>query len=84
VKNAVCLDVTPSGSCKNRRPSDISDLTRATRRDMPEDGILQHGCYLNKTRGSTGNTTIERDKVLLRLLRFSVHLVLNDLEWCDV
>jgi hypothetical protein len=32
MKNAVFWDVTPCGSCKNRRSSETSVLTRATRR----------------------------------------------------
>jgi hypothetical protein len=41
VRYAVILDLTPCGSYKNQRLGGTSVLTRPTRRDIPEDGILQ-------------------------------------------
>jgi hypothetical protein len=57
MKNYVFWDMTPFGSCKNRRfavmmevmrSSETSVLMRATRRHIPADGILQnsHGVCL--------------------------------------
>jgi hypothetical protein len=40
VKNGVFWDVRPCGSCKNRYLEGTSVLARATRRNIPEDGIL--------------------------------------------
>jgi hypothetical protein len=40
MKNGVFWVVTPCGSCKNRRFGGTSALTRATRRNKPEDTIL--------------------------------------------
>jgi hypothetical protein len=41
MKNGVFSDVTPCGSCKNRRFGGTSVLTRATRRNIPEETILR-------------------------------------------
>jgi hypothetical protein len=41
MKNAVLWDVTPCGSCKNRRFGGALVLSRATRHNISEDGILQ-------------------------------------------
>jgi hypothetical protein len=41
MKNSVFWDVTLCGSCMNRRFRGTSVLTRATRRNILEDGILQ-------------------------------------------
>jgi hypothetical protein len=40
MKIAVFWDVTPCGSCRNRRCGGTSILTRATRRNIPEDSII--------------------------------------------
>jgi hypothetical protein len=40
MKNAAFWHVLPFGPCKNRRFGEISVLKRATRRNIPEDGIL--------------------------------------------
>jgi hypothetical protein len=40
MKNGVFWDVTPCGYCKNRRFGGTSALTRAARRNIPEDTIL--------------------------------------------
>jgi hypothetical protein len=40
MKNAIFWDVTPCGFCKNWRSSKTLFLTRATPRNIPEDGIL--------------------------------------------
>jgi hypothetical protein len=40
LKNGVFWVVTPCGSCKNRRSGGTSVLTRATRRNNPENTIL--------------------------------------------
>jgi hypothetical protein len=44
MQNSVFYDAMPCGSCKNRRSSEISVVTRATRRHITEDGIhYSHG-----------------------------------------
>jgi hypothetical protein len=40
-KSIVFWDVTPCGSCKNRRSSEMSVLTRTTLRNIPED-VIHH------------------------------------------
>jgi hypothetical protein len=40
MKNAVVLDVTPCGSCENRRFGGTCVLIRATVHHIAEDGIL--------------------------------------------
>jgi hypothetical protein len=40
MKNGVFWDVPPCGACKNRRSSETSVLTSATRRNIAEDTIL--------------------------------------------
>jgi hypothetical protein len=40
MKNSIVWDVTPRGSCKDRRSSESSGFTRTTRRHIPQDGIL--------------------------------------------
>jgi hypothetical protein len=40
MKYGVFWDVTPCGSCRNRR---LEELTRAALRNIPEDAILQQG-----------------------------------------
>jgi hypothetical protein len=40
MKNAIFLDVTPCGSCKNPHFGGMLVLTRATWCHIPEDGIL--------------------------------------------
>jgi hypothetical protein len=45
MKNAVFLDFSPCGSCKNRHYGRTSVLTRTTRRNVPEDDILQGKVY---------------------------------------
>jgi hypothetical protein len=41
MKNAVFWDITPCGSCVNRRFGGTSVYTRSTQRHISEDGILQ-------------------------------------------
>jgi hypothetical protein len=41
MKNAVFWDIMPRGFCKNRRFGATSVLIKATRRNIPEDGILR-------------------------------------------
>jgi hypothetical protein len=41
MKKAVFWDYALCGSCNNRRFEGTSDVTRATRRNIPEDGIRQ-------------------------------------------
>jgi hypothetical protein len=40
IKNAALWDITPCGSCKNRSSIGTSVLTRATRRNIPDDGVF--------------------------------------------
>jgi hypothetical protein len=42
MNNGVFWDVTPCGACKYRRFGGKTYLTRATRRNIPEDTILHH------------------------------------------
>jgi hypothetical protein len=44
MKNAVFCDDTPRGSCENRRFVGTSVLTKATGRNISEDGILDEDC----------------------------------------
>jgi hypothetical protein len=48
MKNAIFWDVLPCGSCKNQCSSKTSVLTRATWRNILEDGILHDILYLIK------------------------------------
>jgi hypothetical protein len=70
---AVFWDVASYGSCKNRRFGRTSVLTRVTRRNIPEDGILHSNRCENLT-SYEGPVVRVREKCLRLTVRASTEL----------